>query len=190
MKARPNVESRCCHELRALRSRTALPPGWRSEAIDGRMVLSPPPEPGHELIADSVVRCLYAVLPSRLVVLRDPVVLVQDGPCVLVPDLAVVPRDRAGGDPAETGAHALLAAEIAVRGGTGSGRGAKLRAYAAADVPLHLRIDRYAPNGPTTTLFSEPAGEAYRESHAVPFGKPLDLPSPFDVTLETEAFPR
>ncbi|MBB5072198.1 hypothetical protein BJ969_005286 [Saccharopolyspora gloriosae] len=88
------------------------------------------------------------------------------------------------------GEDALLAVEITSKSGAETDRGAKHKAYAQAGIPLYLLIDRFAPRWPTVTLFSEPDGDAYRESHAVPFGKPIELPSPFDVTLETQDFPR
>ncbi|MGW0891761.1 Uma2 family endonuclease [Saccharopolyspora sp. NPDC002578] len=109
---------------------------------------------------------------------------------IVVPDLLVALRERMTPAVVLPGEDALLAVEITSKSGAETDRGAKHEAYAQAGIPLYLLIDRFAPRWPTVTLFSEPDGDAYRESHAVPFGKPIELPSPFDVTLETEDFPR
>lgn len=74
--------------------------------------------------------------------------------------------------------------------GCGDRPEAKLRSCARAGIPLSSLIDRFAPRRPTVTLFSEPEGDAYQEAHSAPFGKPVDLPDPFGVTLTTEDFPR
>ncbi len=54
---------------------------------------------------------------------------------------------------------------------------------------LCLLVDRWAPRGPTATLYWEPKGEVYRVLSAVKFGDPLKLPDPFDVTIDTSEFP-
>ncbi|GGU42809.1 hypothetical protein GCM10010211_02530 [Streptomyces albospinus] len=59
----------------------------------------------------------------------------------------------------------------------------KPRAYAEADIPLYLLIDRQECQ---VSLYSEPDGSRYEDVHTVPFGKSLHLPDPVGVTLETE----
>ncbi|MFI9028492.1 Uma2 family endonuclease [Streptomyces sp. NPDC053560] len=65
----------------------------------------------------------------------------------------------------------------------------KAAAYAQAQVPLYLLIDRFAPPGPTVTLFGEPEGDVYRELQKVKFGESIRLPEPFDLTIDTSLFP-
>lgn len=48
---------------------------------------------------------------------------------------------------------------------------------------------RWAPGGPTATLYGEPKGEVYRVLGAVKFGDPIKLPEPFGITIDTGEFP-
>ncbi|WP_243791368.1 Uma2 family endonuclease [Saccharopolyspora gloriosae] len=172
-------------------NRLDLPEGWRAEIIEERIVTSPPPGSNHNLIADSVTRSCYAVIPRELVIFQTVGMFLPRSGGLCVPDLVVIEREQVGdGSSGISAEDALLAAEITSKSNADTDRDAKHRAYAQAGIPLYLLIDRFAPRWPTVTLFSEPDGDAYRESHAVPFGKPIELPSPFDVTLETEEFPR
>ncbi|MET7938221.1 Uma2 family endonuclease [Streptomyces sp. NPDC005322] len=59
----------------------------------------------------------------------------------------------------------------------------KPRAYAETGVPVYLLVDREACE---VTVFSEPDGVRYESTKTVPFGKPLTLPEPVGVTLDTE----
>jgi Uma2 family endonuclease len=55
--------------------------------------------------------------------------------------------------------------------------------YAAADIPLYLLVDR---DNNTVTVFSEPKDGRYHQSASYPWGDPVELPSPVDITLDTE----
>ncbi|AJZ85054.1 MULTISPECIES: Uma2 family endonuclease [Streptomyces] len=59
----------------------------------------------------------------------------------------------------------------------------KPRAYAETGIPVYLLVDREAGE---VTVFSEPDGVRYESTKTVPFGKPLTLPAPIGVTLDTE----
>lgn len=55
---------------------------------------------------------------------------------------------------------------------------------------MYLLLDRFDIRGAMATLFTEPNEDGtYKRSDPVPFGKPLLLPAPFDVTLPTDGFP-
>ncbi len=41
---------------------------------------------------------------------------------------------------------------------------------------------------PMPSTSSWECGGAYQEGHRVPFGKPITLPAPFDLTLATDRF--
>ena len=64
-------------------------------------------------------------------------------------------------------------------------RSAKRRAYAGAGIPLYLLADRQERR---VTLFSHPVHDDYSRTSAAVFGDTLDLPKPFDFTLETAPF--
>ncbi|WP_254401155.1 Uma2 family endonuclease [Streptomyces sp. AC555_RSS877] len=55
--------------------------------------------------------------------------------------------------------------------------------YAEADIPVYLLIDR---DNNTVTVFSEPKDGRYQRSPSYPWGATVELPSPVDITLDTE----
>ncbi|MFI7088789.1 Uma2 family endonuclease [Streptomyces anulatus] len=172
-----------------------VPEGWRAEIDDERIVLGPPPHAHHNGIAAKVQRRLYATLPEDLEIYQTLGVHVAPLGKLYVPDLVVMPTELiAAADPEVSdpmdAAEALLVVEITSRGNAREDRTKKYRAYARAGVPMYLLIDRFDTRGPMATLFTEPNEDGtYKHTDAVPFGKPLALPSPFDVQLMTGEFP-
>ncbi|MFE0458522.1 Uma2 family endonuclease [Kitasatospora sp. NPDC058965] len=59
----------------------------------------------------------------------------------------------------------------------------KPRAYAETGIPVYLLIDR---DSGEVKVHSEPDGTRYGRVLSVPFGKTVALPSPVDITLDTE----
>ena len=55
--------------------------------------------------------------------------------------------------------------------------------YAEADIPVYLLIDR---DNNTIVVHSEPKDGRYQQSPSYPWGATIQLPSPVDVTLDTE----
>ncbi|MFJ3304519.1 Uma2 family endonuclease [Streptomyces sp. NPDC086549] len=55
--------------------------------------------------------------------------------------------------------------------------------YAEAEIPVYLLIDR---DDDTLTVFSEPKDGRYQQSPSHPWGTTVVLPSPVDITLDTE----
>lgn len=172
-----------------------VPEGWRAEVDEGRICLVPPPHPHHSGIAAEVQRRLYANLPDELGVYQTLGVHVAPLDKLYVPDLVVMPAELVDGADPEAGdpmdaSEALLIVEITSKGNAREDRTKKYRAYARAGVPMYLLIDRFDTRGTMSTLFTEPNEDGtYKRYEAVPFGKPLGLPAPFDVTLATDAFP-
>ncbi|MFJ3532008.1 MULTISPECIES: Uma2 family endonuclease [unclassified Streptomyces] len=172
-----------------------VPEGWRAEIDEGQIVLVPPPHAHHNGIADLVQQCLYRGLPDGLGVFQTLGVHVAPLAKLYVPDLVVMERelilaaDPETSDPMDA-SEALLIVEITSKGNAREDRTKKYRAYARAGVPMYLLIDRFDTRGAMSTLFTEPNEDGtYKRYEAVPFGKPLGLPAPFDVTLATDAFP-
>ncbi|MFD4897512.1 Uma2 family endonuclease [Streptomyces sp. NPDC058411] len=172
-----------------------VPEGWRAEIDEGQIVLVPPPHAHHNGIAEMVQRLLYRGLPDALGIYQTLGVHVAPLDKLYVPDLVVMPTelitaaDPEASDPMDA-SEALLIVEITSRGNAREDRTKKYRAYARAGVPMYVLIDRFDTRGAMTTLFTEPNEDGtYKRSDAVPFGKPLPLPEPFDVTLLTDGFP-
>ncbi|MFC9856848.1 MULTISPECIES: Uma2 family endonuclease [unclassified Streptomyces] len=62
-------------------------------------------------------------------------------------------------------------------------RSEKRDGYAAADIPVHLLIDR---DNDTLVVHSEPEKGRYRQQTTYGYGDTVTLPAPVDVTLDTE----
>lgn len=172
-----------------------VPEGWRAEIDEGQIVLVPPPHAHHNGIAELVQHCLYRRLPDGLGIYQTLGVHVAPLDKLYVPDLVVMPRELIVAADPETSdpmaaSEALLVVEITSKGNARDDRTKKYRAYARAGVPMYLLIDRFDTRGAMATLFTEPNEDGtYKRSDPVPFGKPLVMPAPFDVTLATDAFP-
>ena len=168
-----------------------VPEGWRAEIIEERIVMTPPLGNAHNHIADMVHRDLVPVIPRSWAIYQTAGVSVPLRNSLFIPDLVVVPREHvpADEDPAPIPAEkALLAVEITSRSNAVADRKTKLWAYAHAEVPLYLLIDRFAAGGPMVELFASPEDGVYQESHRVPFGKEIALPEPVELTLDTAEF--
>ncbi|MET7526428.1 Uma2 family endonuclease [Streptomyces sp. NPDC005248] len=172
-----------------------VPEGWRAEIDEGQIVLVPPPHAHHNGIAAKVQRRLYRDLPEELEIYQTLGIHVAPLDKLYVPDLVVMPSelidaaDPESSDPMDA-SDVLLIVEITSKGNARENRTKKYRAYARAAVPMYLLIDRFDTRGAMATLFTEPNEDGtYKRSDAVPFGKPLTLPEPFDTTLLTADFP-
>lgn len=60
---------------------------------------------------------------------------------------------------------------------------AKRVGYASAAIPVHVLVDR---DDNTITIFSEPKDGRYQLAASCPWGTTVQLPSPVDITLNTE----
>ncbi|MGY4919669.1 Uma2 family endonuclease [Streptomyces sp. 900116325] len=172
-----------------------VPEGWRAEIDEGQIVLVPPPHAHHNGIAAKVQRRLYRDLPEELEIFQTLGIHVAPLDKLYVPHLVVMPSelidaaDPESSDPMDA-SDVLLIVEITSKGNAREDRTKKYRAYARAAVPMYLLIDRFDTRGAMATLFTEPNEDGtYKRSDAVPFGKPLTLPEPFDTTLLTADFP-
>ena len=176
-------------ELVRIWEETDAPEGCRVEIIEGIVTAAPPPANDHNNIANRLQRRLYDAIAPDIGIYQTLGVEVPDSSGLYIPDVAVFPEaslDRPGHRvPAS---EALLIAEITSPGNADHDRKKKLWGYAHAGVPVYLLIDAYAEAGPTVTLYRTPRRGCYRESVPVPFGKAVELPEPFGITLETGLF--
>ncbi|QEV19814.1 Uma2 family endonuclease [Streptomyces alboniger] len=167
------------------------PEGSKVEIIEGVITVSPSPANRHNLVTEKVQRLLYSVLPDDWGVFQTLSVAVPSKLGMFIPDLVVIPlaEVEAPGTYVPAGA-AELVVEVTSPSNARHDRISKPAAYAAAGVPLYLLIDRWASGGPTITLYGEPRGDVYRVLRACKFGEPIKLPEPFDLDLDTSAFPQ
>ncbi|QIJ64371.1 Uma2 family endonuclease [Streptomyces sp. JB150] len=166
------------------------PEGSKVEIIEGIVTVSPAPATRHNVIAARIQRRLYSVIPEDWEIFQTQAIAVPSRLGMLIPDLLVTPVQEC----AETDSHipaalAELVVEVTSKSNARHDRVSKPAAYATAGIPLYLLVDRWAPGGPTVTLYGEPKGDVYRVLSAVKFGDPIKLPEPFDLTLDTGEFP-
>jgi Uma2 family endonuclease len=166
------------------------PEGSKVEIVEGIITVSPAPAYRHNVIAARIQRRLYSVIPEDWGVFQTLALAVPSRLGMLIPDLVVAPvREHAESDSHIPAAPAELVVEVTSKSNARHDRITKPAAYAAAGIPLYLLVDRWAPDGPTATLYGEPSGDVYRPLSVAKFGESLKLPAPFDVVHDTGEFP-
>jgi len=166
-----------------------VPEGWRPELTVEGIVVTPPPGGPHNLIAAYLHRALLPVVPAECEVFQTQSVGVIVVGGIYIPDLCVIPRSVIPPDsdpvPAD---EVLLAVEITSRSNAEHDRKKKKWAYAHGGIPQYLLIDRFDEEGPAVSLYSGPRGGNYHRIQRVPFGEPIHLDPPFELTLDTQDF--
>lgn len=166
------------------------PEGSKVEIIEGIITVSPAPAPRHNVIAARIQRRLYSVIPEDWEIFQTRAIAVPSRLGMLIPDLVVAPVPECS----ETDTHipaalAELVVEVTSKSNARHDRISKPAAYATAGIPLYLLVDRWAPDGPTATLYGEPKGDVYRPVTIAKFGEAIKLPAPFDLVIDTGEFP-
>ncbi|MEV6778754.1 Uma2 family endonuclease [Streptomyces syringium] len=102
-----------------------------------------------------------------------------------IPDMAVVPEQLEDAN-AVLPDQTVFIVEVTSDFNGDTDRIIKRRRYAEYGAPLYLLVDRQERS---CTLFSEPGELGYTKSDGPrPFGTPVHLPEPFDLTLDTSEF--
>ncbi|WP_409239174.1 Uma2 family endonuclease [Streptomyces sp. PA5.6] len=166
------------------------PEGSKVEIIEGVITVSPSPSNNHNEIAELIHRQLSSI-PFELGIYHEQTILVPSRAGAYIPDLVVAPRtDVVGkGEQFIPAAATELVLEVTSQSNARHDRISKVAGYAAGGVPLYLLADRWAPGGPTITLYGEPRGDVYRILSARKFGETITLPASFGLDLDTSAFP-
>ncbi|MCH5677530.1 Uma2 family endonuclease [Streptomyces gilvus] len=166
------------------------PEGSKVEIIEGIITVSPAPAPRHNVIAARIQRRLYSVIPEDWEIFQTQAIAVPSRLGMFIPDILVAPvQECTKADTYLPGAVAELVVEVTSRKNARHDRVSKPAAYASAGIPLYLLVDRWAPEGPTATLYGEPHGDVYRPLAVAKFGELLTLPAPFDLVIDTSEFP-
>jgi Uma2 family endonuclease len=166
---------------------TDWPEGSRAEIIEGIVTVAPPPTGKHNVTASKVIRAIHPALPDDVEPLCMQGLQLPGREGIYIPDLVVLPTAAAVGTRSDA-TEALLVVEITSPSTARQDRVTKLRGYAQASIPLYLLLDPVRKD-PAATLHADPEDGAYRTVTTVPYGEKLHLPAPFDVVLDTAAFP-
>ncbi|GAA3728586.1 Uma2 family endonuclease [Salinactinospora qingdaonensis] len=163
-----------------------VPKGFRVEIIEGKILVSPTPTGLHALLVMDVHDQIRAVAPSDLGSVDHVSLSLASTSQRYVPDLVVCQRSLLDSEewlfPA---AEALLVMEVTSPRNAEIDREIKPLGYASEGVEHYLLIDRQKR---LVTLSSGPENHTYQFQTTVPFGKPLALPEPFAVELDTTRF--
>jgi Uma2 family endonuclease len=166
-----------------------VPEGWRAEIREAGIVLVPPPPAIHNEIPELITRQLLKRLPDDIAVQQWTGIAIPHLERLRAPDLLVFPRaaipEQRGVplDPMEV----MLIVEVTSPDNAEDDRGPKRVEYAQAGVPLYLLVDAHHHDGARITLFSNPWGSDYADSHTVAWAEAIHLPEPFGLKLDTAA---
>ncbi|WP_200842321.1 Uma2 family endonuclease [Actinomadura sp. K4S16] len=169
------------------------PEGFRAELIDGEIVVTPPPLGDHEdwiaelslqIVRDTPRRFHWAG-QKGLVIPGDD----EHRENRVIPDMVIAPAElrlfRGAPEWMRVEPEGIAMVVEVTSSRPENDREGKRYGYARAGIPLYLLIDR---DERKVLLFSGPDGGDYAHIDQVQFGKPLPLPEPFDIDLDTSAF--
>ncbi|MGV9308822.1 MULTISPECIES: Uma2 family endonuclease [unclassified Nonomuraea] len=161
-----------------------LLPDHRVEVVDGRIVVSDVPTWDHSKIVSRLLKLIFSVITEHDWEFGELVKLFL-GPQAdrYIPDLTVVPGDpRTWGDDQIYAQDTNLVVEVVSPSSVNDDHVVKPREYAKAGVPLYLLID---PARAVVVLFSLPGASGYAQRTQIALGKPLELPQPWALTIDT-----
>lgn len=123
----------------------ALPEDLRRvQLLDGELLVSPSPSSRHQELSSQIWLALHLARPAGLRVIEAVNVRLGSGR-ILIPDVVVV-RARPGEDvKVWDAADVLLALEVVSPGSVGADRAVKPGLYAAAGIPLYVRVELAGP---------------------------------------------
>ncbi|PZG39885.1 hypothetical protein C1I98_23030 [Spongiactinospora gelatinilytica] len=167
-----------CQELNDL--------GYKAEIVRGSVVVSPMTTRLHSRVVLRLTKALFPLVLRHEWELHQTVGvrIPPERGDMRLPDLLVMPSDDEFGEAQVDGATCLLAAEVCSPGTRDVDYRDKPLEYARAGIPLYLILDPLT-EPPSLTLMSEPGNGYYEKVTAVEAGKPLALPSPFEITIDT-----
>jgi Uma2 family endonuclease len=162
-------------------------PDRKVEIINGRIVVREMPTIGHACaIYQLLVQILLVATGRGWKTLSGVKIFLGPQADRYEPDLIVVPADpRRWDDSHVYAADTLLVVETVSPSSTHDDHVVKPGHCADAGVPLYLVIDTFQQ---IARLLSDPGEQGYHTEVEVPFGKPLDLPEPWRLTLDTGKF--
>ena len=177
-------------ELRDLRERIDTGHN-RAEIINGELIVSPIPVFWHEEVCHWLVISFLEACTTNdwFPDTAGEIDLPPTGDLV-EPDFLIL-RDRKTMPRLQSTRpldRVLLAAEVISRSSIQRDREEKPRACALAGIPLYLLVDRFT-KPMTISLHSVPGKDGYARVTTVIAGEKLQLPAPFDLTLDTSSLP-
>ncbi|RBQ18441.1 hypothetical protein DP939_18145 [Spongiactinospora rosea] len=160
--------------------------GFKAEIVRGSVVVSPMTTRLHSRVVHRLTKALSPLVLQHEWELHQTVAvrIPPERGDMRLPDLLVMPSDDELGEGQVDGAACLLAAEVCSPGTRDVDYRDKPHEYARVGIPLYLILDPLI-EPPSSTLMSEPGNGYYEKVTVVEAGKPLALPPPFGITIDT-----
>ena len=189
-----DCDARALQELEELYWTLDYGPRHRVELLEGRIEVRPKPAYWHERVVIWLVRSFDPVceangwqptagadlpLPPTSDIIQPDYLIVRD-PDAFPNEGSIVPSDQV-----------LLVAESCSRSSLRADREVKPLSCAKAGIPFYLLVDRFT-QPLSLTLMSEPGESGYVRAVRVttgPGGGKLDIPAPFEITLDAAKLP-
>ncbi|GGL03866.1 Uma2 family endonuclease [Planomonospora parontospora] len=159
----------------------------RIELIDGSFVVSPAPAYDHALCAQRLVRILLDAAPNDVEVVEAANVQVREEG--FIPDIVVGPAEpMIAGEVRLDSGDLLMAVEIVSPGNRKRDYLVKPSSYAAAGVPVFMRVELHGEEGamPLVEVFTAKEGE-YVKVAAARAGQTLSLTEPYEIVFDPAA---
>jgi Uma2 family endonuclease len=163
----------------------------KAEIIEGRLVVSPMPVIWHEEACHWLFRRLMNACDAKgWFIDRGPEIMLPKTSDLIEPDLAVLRQveELSNLDSRRPLDRVLLVAEVISPSSIREDREVKPQACAIAGVPIYLLIDRFT-KPVSVSLHTEPADDGYARVVSVNVCEKLQVPAPFEVTLDTATLP-
>jgi Uma2 family endonuclease len=163
-----------------------IPDGYKAELIRGKVIVSPWPKPRYLRPMRALRLQLEPHAPEGHGVDVAPFLFAFPvsgrafGPDLHVADEAAFDAEGRHAD----GTALSLVAELTSDSTKDADWLDKLDTYGRV-VPVYLVLDMHVQE---ITVFWDPSPRGYRSRTTVPFGKPVHVPAPFDVDLDTSPF--
>lgn len=159
--------------------------GQRYEIVDGSLIVSPPPEPRHQVIAARLVRALAGVVPVGMEVVEGVGVTITPTTRILVPDVTVAAAEMLLGrtkylDPSDV----VLAVEVMSPSSVTHDRITKPHLYAGAGIRSFWRVESTG-SGNVEIIAYRLEGMSYAELGRSGRDGVLRLDEPFPVEIDT-----
>ncbi|MFC9996177.1 Uma2 family endonuclease [Nocardia sp. NPDC127526] len=159
--------------------------GVQLEYIGGRLGVKAVPDGDHNRIFLWLMLLLMPFSPGLILHPGQGLKVATYGKGRARPDGALAPLDAfVGTDEWAPVEPVVMAVEITSRDTDTNKRDRveKPTAYAQSKIPIYLLIDR---DKAEVIVYSEPDGTRYEEARRFAFGRPVPLPAPLNITLDT-----